>query len=207
MAVVAEILKLWKREGHRGLVFAQGRQTLDLLESLCAACGFSYLRMDGTTPVRSRQSLVDAFNSGEDQWFVFLLTTRVGGVGINLIGADRVLIYDPDWNPTTDIQARERAWRLGQKKHVTIYRLLIAGTIEEKIYHRQIFKTALSQRVLSDPKSKRLFSYDDLRDLFSLTDDSASSSGTGGGSSFPSSSSSSSGSRRSSSNDRVYNVH
>jgi SNF2 family DNA or RNA helicase len=195
MAVVAEILKLWKREGHRGLLFAQGRQTLDLLESLCSACGFSYLRMDGTTPVRSRQSLVDAFNSGVDQWFVFLLTTRVGGVGINLIGADRVLIYDPDWNPTTDIQARERAWRLGQKKHVTIYRLLIAGTIEEKIYHRQIFKTALSQRVLSDPKSKRLFSYEDLRDLFSLTDDSAS----GPGGSFSSSSSSGSSGHHSSS--------
>lgn len=68
--------------------------------------------------------------------YLFLLTTRVGGLGVNLTGADRVIIFDPDWNPSTDIQARERAWRIGQTRQVTIYRLLTSGTIEEKIYHR-----------------------------------------------------------------------
>ena len=68
--------------------------------------------------------------------FVFLLTTRVGGLGLNLIGANRIIIYDPDWNPSTDSQARERSWRIGQQKDVTIYRLMTTGTIEEKIYHR-----------------------------------------------------------------------
>ena len=68
--------------------------------------------------------------------FIYLLTTRVGGLGVNLIGGNRVVIFDPDWNPSTDTQARERAWRIGQDKHVTIYRLLTTGTIEEKIYHR-----------------------------------------------------------------------
>ena len=72
--------------------------------------------------------------------FVFLLTTRVGGLGVNLTGANRVIIYDPDWNPSTDLQARERTWRIGQNRHVTIYRLLSTGTIEEKIYHRYIWK-------------------------------------------------------------------
>ena len=67
---------------------------------------------------------------------MFLLTTRVGGLGINLTGADRVVIFDPDWNPSTDMQARERAWRIGQERNVTVYRLLTTGTIEEKIYHR-----------------------------------------------------------------------
>ena len=67
---------------------------------------------------------------------MFLLTTRVGGLGVNLVGADRIIIYDPDWNLSTDTQARERAWRIGQKKPVTIYRLITTGTIEEKIYHR-----------------------------------------------------------------------
>ena len=67
---------------------------------------------------------------------MFLLTTKVGGLGVNLTGADRVVIFDPDWNPSTDVQARERAWRIGQHRHVTIFRLLTAGTIEEKIYHR-----------------------------------------------------------------------
>jgi len=72
----------------------------------------------------------------DDNIYLFLLTTRVGGLGINLVGANRIIIYDPDWNPSTDMQARERAWRIGQKRQVTIYRLLTTGTIEEKIYHR-----------------------------------------------------------------------
>jgi len=72
----------------------------------------------------------------DETLFVFLLTTRVGGLGINLTGADRVIIFDPDWNPSTDTQARERAWRIGQSRPVTVYRLLTTGTIEEKIYHR-----------------------------------------------------------------------
>ncbi len=103
--------------------------------------------------------------------FVFLLTTRVGGLGINLTGANRVLIFDPDWNPSTDIQARERAWRIGQTKNVTIYRLLTSGTIEEKIYHRQIFKQFLTNRVLQDPKQRRFFKSNDLHELFRYDDE------------------------------------
>jgi DNA excision repair protein ERCC-6 len=71
--------------------------------------------------------------SQDASYFVFLLTTRVGGLGVNLTGADRVVIYDPDWNPATDTQARERAWRIGQQNNVTVYRLVTAGTIEEKV--------------------------------------------------------------------------
>lgn len=99
------------------------------------------------------------------------MTTRVGGIGINLIGANRVLIFDPDWNPSTDMQARERAWRIGQTKNVTIYRLLTSGTIEEKIYHRQIFKQFLTNRVLQDPKQRRFFKSNDLHELFRYDDD------------------------------------
>ena len=112
----------------------------------------TYLRMDGGTPVARRQALVDSFN-GDAGCFLFLLTTRVGGVGTNLTGADRVVIFDPDWNPSTDAQARERAWRLGQRRHVAIYRLVCAGTIEEKILQRQYYKTALSGRVLKGGKA------------------------------------------------------
>ena len=82
--------------------------------------------------------------------------------------------FSPDWNPQTDAQARERAWRFGQEREVTIYRLIVSGTVEEKIYHRQIFKTALSNRVLQDPKQRRLFSQKDLKDLFTLKADSGS---------------------------------
>lgn len=77
----------------------------------------------------------DKFNFFQDpSIFVMILTTKVGGLGVNLIGADRVIIFDPDWNPATDLQARERAWRIGQTNSVTIYRLLTAGTIEEKVF-------------------------------------------------------------------------
>ena len=113
------------------------------------------------TPAK-RQATADEFNRNA-HIFVALMTTRTGGVGLSLVGADRVVLYDPDWNPQTDAQARERAWRLGQTKPVTIYRLVCAGTIEEKIYHRQIFKQALTNKVLSDAKQRRLFSQSGFR--------------------------------------------
>ena len=99
-----------------------------------------------------------------------LVFFRVGGLGVNLTGANRVVIFDPDWNPSTDTQARERAWRIGQEKDVTIYRLLTSGTIEEKIYHRQIFKQLLINRVLKDPTQKRFFKSNDLYDLFTFSE-------------------------------------
>ncbi|KAL2866898.1 DNA-dependent ATPase RAD26 [Aspergillus lucknowensis] len=168
MQVVKSLLELWKATGHKTLLFAQHRIMLDILEKFIRSLsGFKYRRMDGTTPIHHRQSLVDEFNN-DSNLHVFLLTTKVGGLGVNLTGADRVIIYDPDWNPSTDVQARERAWRLGQKRDVTIYRLMTAGTIEEKIYHRQIFKQFLTNKILKDPKQRQTFQLSDLHDLFSL---------------------------------------
>jgi DNA excision repair protein ERCC-6 len=168
MKVVKALLELWKRQGHRTLLFSQTRQMLDILERFVRDIGgLQYRRMDGGTNIGIRQSIVDEFNT-DQSIDVFLLTTRVGGLGINLTGADRVIIFDPDWNPSTDVQARERAWRLGQKREVTIYRLMTSGTIEEKIYHRQIFKQFLTNKILKDPKQRRFFKMNDLHDLFSL---------------------------------------
>ena len=167
LAVTLEILKSDKR---RCLVFTQGTAMLDIIEDFVKSRGYTYLRMDGGTPVASRQSLVDRFNEDPSK-FIFLLTTRVGGVGVNLIGADRVIMYDADWNPATDKQAKERAWRLGQRRHVVIYRLVTKGTVEEKILKRTIFKDALSWRVLVDAKGgKDRPEFQRLRDLFSLDD-------------------------------------
>lgn len=183
MQVLKNLLQLWQSQGHRTLLFCQTKQMLDILEKFLANLSkvdvkadeliedqhFNYLRMDGSTAIGKRQQLVDSFNNNLD-YDVFLLTTKVGGLGVNLTGADRVIIYDPDWNPSTDVQARERAWRLGQTKDITIYRLMTAGTIEEKIYHRQIFKTFLTNKILKDPKQRRFFKLNDLHDLFSLGD-------------------------------------
>ncbi|BDD56279.1 hypothetical protein MPDQ_002057 [Monascus purpureus] len=171
MQVVKALLELWKDTGHKTLLFAQHRIMLDILEKFVRSLtGFNYRRMDGGTPIQHRQTMVDEFNS-DPKLHVFLLTTKVGGLGVNLTGADRVIIYDPDWNPSTDVQARERAWRLGQNREVTIYRLMTAGTIEEKIYHRQIFKQFLTNKILKDPKQRQTFQLSDLHDLFSLGDE------------------------------------
>ncbi|KAF1836949.1 hypothetical protein BDW02DRAFT_544980 [Decorospora gaudefroyi] len=168
MQVVKELLSLWKKGGHKTLLFAQHRIMLDILQKFVAQLpGINWRRMDGETPIKDRQNLVDEFNNDPDL-HVFLLTTKVGGLGINLTGANRVIIYDPDWNPSTDIQARERSWRLGQKREVEIYRLMSAGTIEEKIYHRQLFKQFLTNKVLKDPKQRQTFQMSDLHDLFTL---------------------------------------
>ncbi|KIH90496.1 DNA excision repair protein ERCC-6 [Sporothrix brasiliensis 5110] len=168
MQVVKTLLQMWKRFGHKTLLFCQGTQMLDILEAFVQRQGdINYLRMDGKTAIKDRQTLVDRFNNSP-HIDLFLLTTKVGGLGTNLTGANRVIIFDPDWNPSTDVQARERAWRLGQKKEVTIYRLMTAGTIEEKIYHRQIFKQFLTNKVLKDPKQRTTFGLHDLHDLFSL---------------------------------------
>ncbi|XP_078044731.1 DNA excision repair protein ERCC-6 [Augochlora pura] len=169
MTVVRSLLKIWKKQDHRVLLFTQGRQMMHVLESLVQKDEYKYLRMDGTTPISQRQETIRLFNN-DSSYFIFLLTTRVGGLGVNLTGADRVIIYDPDWNPATDAQARERAWRIGQNKRVTIYRLITAGTIEEKIYHRQIFKLLLSNKVLEDPRQRRLFKTSDLVELFNLNE-------------------------------------
>jgi DNA excision repair protein ERCC-6 len=192
LQILSKILPLWKKEGHRVLIFCQTRQMLTLIERFVQRRNLTFRRMDGNTAVGARQGLVDRFNNDPyvrsrkegrrcapppcsrflrahpRSIFGMLLTTKTGGVGVNFVGANRIILFDPDWNPQTDKQANERAWRFGQKKDVTVYRLITAGTIEEKIYHRQIFKTALSNKILQDPRQRRLFSHNDLKDFFTL---------------------------------------
>uniref|UniRef100_A0A2P2MDJ6 Uncharacterized protein MANES_13G035800 n=1 Tax=Rhizophora mucronata TaxID=61149 RepID=A0A2P2MDJ6_RHIMU len=170
MKVVAQVLKIWKEQGHRVLLFTQTQQMLDILENFLISGGYSYRRMDGLTPIKQRMALIDEFNNSDDV-FIFILTTKVGGLGTNLTGANRVIIFDPDWNPSTDIQARERAWRIGQKQDVTVYRLITRGTIEEKVYHRQIYKHFLTNKILKNPQQRRFFKARDMKNLFTLNDD------------------------------------
>jgi DNA excision repair protein ERCC-6 len=178
LQVTLKILSAWREQGHRCLVFSQTQQMLDIIEGAVANAGYSYRRMDGNTSIASRMTLIDEFNDDDRGVFVFLLTTKVGGLGVNLTGANRVLLFDPDWNPSTDAQARERAWRIGQNKEVTVYRLITAGTIEEKVYHRQIYKEFLTSKVLKDPKQRRFFKARDMADLFTF-DEIAAGGGTG----------------------------
>uniref|UniRef100_A0A8C2WWD6 RAD54 homolog B n=1 Tax=Cyclopterus lumpus TaxID=8103 RepID=A0A8C2WWD6_CYCLU len=156
----------------RVVVVSNYTQTLDLLQDLCVNVGYTFCRLDGHTPTNQRQRLVDGFNSPYSQNFLFLLSSKAGGVGLNLVGASHLVLYDIDWNPANDIQAMARVWRDGQKKTVHIYRLLTAGTIEERMFQRQVSKQGLSGTVVDLGKRAEhtSFSTSELRDLFSLTD-------------------------------------
>jgi SNF2 family DNA or RNA helicase len=149
LLVLLRSLREWRARGHRVLLFSQTVQCLDLLEAAVRAEGYAYLRMDGHTSIKARPGLVAQFNR-DDDCFVFLLTTRVGGLGLNLTAADRVVIYDPHWNPAVDAQAAERCYRLGQTRPVVIYRLALRGTIEERVVQRQAFKQVTASGVLTD---------------------------------------------------------
>ncbi|XP_018572376.1 DNA repair and recombination protein RAD54-like [Anoplophora glabripennis] len=146
-------------------------QTLDLFERLCKRRGYLYVRLDGTMSIKKRAKVVENFNNPESKEFIFMLSSKAGGCGLNLIGANRLIMFDPDWNPANDDQAMARVWRDGQQKPCYIYRFLAAGSIEEKIFQRQAHKKALSSTVVDmNEETARHFSVAELRDLFRLED-------------------------------------
>ncbi|KAF9535262.1 DNA repair protein, SNF2 family [Crepidotus variabilis] len=147
-------------------------QTLDLFEKLCRNKKYGFFRLDGTMTITKRQKLVDQFNNPEGKEFIFLLSSKAGGCGINLIGANRLILFDPDWNPAADQQALARVWRDGQKKECFVYRFISTGTIEEKIFQRQANKQALSSAVVDEKEdTERHFSIDALRQLFTFKEE------------------------------------
>ncbi|XP_028271068.1 DNA excision repair protein ERCC-6-like isoform X3 [Parambassis ranga] len=171
-----QLVERLREEGHRTLIFAHYRKVLDIIERILGNRGFKVLRLDGTiTQLAERERRISLFQN-DKRYTVFLLTTQVGGVGITLTAANRVVIYDPSWNPATDAQAVDRAYRIGQTKNVVIYRLITCGTVEEKIYRRQVFKDSLIRQNTGDKKNPfRYFSKQELKELFTLEDTQASS--------------------------------
>nr|CDQ05062.2 BMA-RAD-54 [Brugia malayi] len=150
-------------------------QTIDAFVELCQLRRYPYIRLDGTCTIKQRAKLVEKFNDPESVEYVFLLSSKAGGCGLNLIGANRLIMFDPDWNPANDDQAMARVWRDGQKKNCFIYRLLSTGSIEEKMFQRQAHKKALSSCVVDEISDvARHFSKDQLRHLFDLKADVAS---------------------------------
>lgn len=168
----------------RVILVSNYTSTLDFLQEALSRENIQFCRLDGSTAVGHRGDIVRRFNAGS-LGNVFLLSAKAGGVGLNLIGANRLILFDPDWNPATDLQAMARIWRDGQKKHVFVYRLLCTGTIEEKIFQRQLFKGELQSAVdgehngdgngtgVGEQNTSKMmgskegnFSADELRDLF-----------------------------------------
>ncbi|EDQ85848.1 uncharacterized protein MONBRDRAFT_11528 [Monosiga brevicollis MX1] len=152
LACLNDLLPRLRRGGHRVLIFSQSRKFLQAVASVLDHHGLTFQQLDGSVKTADeRQALVDKFNKATtDELFAMLLTTQVGGVGLTLTGANRVIICDPSWNPSVDAQAVDRAYRIGQTREVLVYRLVTCGTIEEKMYRKQIFKGSLQRSAMTN---------------------------------------------------------
>jgi superfamily II DNA or RNA helicase len=148
MVLLDKLLLRLRAEGHTCLIFSQMTRMLDILEDYCHTREFEYCRIDGNTGGEERQDQIDAFNAPGSDKFVFLLSTRAGGLGINLQTADTVVLYDSDWNPQADLQAQDRAHRIGQRRQVNVYRLMVADSIEEKMIERAELKLRMDAAVI-----------------------------------------------------------
>ncbi|KAF2474219.1 helicase SWR1 [Lindgomyces ingoldianus] len=148
LAKLDALLKKLKSGDHRVLLYFQMTKMIDLMEEYLTYRGYKYCRLDGSTKLEDRRDTVADFQT-RPEIFIFLLSTRAGGLGINLTSADTVIFYDSDWNPTIDSQAMDRAHRLGQTKQVTVYRLITSGTIEERIRKRALQKEEVQRVVIS----------------------------------------------------------
>ncbi|KAH7314865.1 hypothetical protein KP509_21G025000 [Ceratopteris richardii] len=148
MVLLDKLLPKLKERDSRVLIFSQMTRLLDILEDYCVFRGYQYCRIDGDTGGEERDSYIEAFNKPGSDKFIFLLSTRAGGLGINLATADIVILYDSDWNPQVDLQAQDRAHRIGQKKEVQVFRFCTELTIEEKVIERAYKKLALDALVI-----------------------------------------------------------
>ncbi|XP_069320463.1 probable global transcription activator SNF2L1 isoform X5 [Eulemur rufifrons] len=148
MVVLDKLLAKLKEQGSRVLIFSQMTRLLDILEDYCMWRGYDYCRLDGQTPHEEREEAIEAFNAPNSSKFIFMLSTRAGGLGINLASADVVILYDSDWNPQVDLQAMDRAHRIGQKKPVRVFRLITDNTVEERIVERAEIKLRLDSIVI-----------------------------------------------------------
>ncbi|NXG34821.1 SMCA1 protein, partial [Dromaius novaehollandiae] len=148
MLVLDKLLAKLREQGSRVLLFSQMTRLLDILEDYCMWRGYEYCRLDGQTPHEEREEAIDTFNAPNSSKFIFMLSTRAGGLGINLATADVVILYDSDWNPQVDLQAMDRAHRIGQKKPVRVFRLITDNTVEERIVERAEIKLRLDSIVI-----------------------------------------------------------
>lgn len=161
MVILDKLLPRLLSQGSRVLIFSQMTRMLDILEDYCHWRNFNYCRLDGQTAHEDRTRMIDEYNADNSQKFIFMLSTRAGGLGINLATADIVVLYDSDWNPQMDLQAMDRAHRIGQKKQVRVFRFITENTVDEKIVERaevklRLDKLVIQQGRLIDNKSAQL---------------------------------------------------
>jgi SWI/SNF-related matrix-associated actin-dependent regulator of chromatin subfamily A member 5 len=148
LVLLDKLLPKLQARGSRVLIFSQMTRMIDILEDYCLYRGHQYCRIDGNTSGEEREAQIDEYNKEGSEKFVFLLSTRAGGLGINLYTADVVVLYDSDWNPQMDLQAMDRAHRIGQKKEVQVFRLATELSIEEKVIEKAYKKLRLDALVI-----------------------------------------------------------
>jgi SWI/SNF-related matrix-associated actin-dependent regulator of chromatin subfamily A member 5 len=154
MIVLDKMLAKFRADGSRVLIFLQMLRLLDILEDYCYLRDYEYCRIDGLTTHEDRIEAIDQYNAPNLDKFIFLLTTRAGGLGINLTSADIVILFDLDWNPQADLQAMDRAHRIGQKKQVRVFRFVTEFAIEEKVLERAAQKLRLDQLVIQQGRQQ-----------------------------------------------------
>jgi len=170
MFVLYRLMREMRKPGNGNdkiVIVSNYTQTLDLIGRMCRDSNWGFCRLDGSISMKKRQKMCDEFNDPTSSLVAFLLSSKAGGCGLNLIGGNRLVLFDPDWNPAVDKQAAARCWRDGQKKRCFTYRFLATGTVEEKIFQRQLSKEGL-QSVVDDKEQVNALSTKDLRNLFKL---------------------------------------
>lgn len=155
MQILDALLIRLKKHGHKVLIFSNFTKMLDVIEDYLYLRNYNYTRLDGTRSLSDRQMNIKKFNT-EDDVFVFLISTRAGGLGINLVAADTVIIYDSDWNPQADLQAQDRCHRIGQTRPVVVYRFIVRGTVDQHIITRAETKKQLDKLVIQHGKFKNV---------------------------------------------------
>uniref|UniRef100_A0A1A9WIH8 Chromatin-remodeling complex ATPase chain Iswi n=1 Tax=Glossina brevipalpis TaxID=37001 RepID=A0A1A9WIH8_9MUSC len=162
MVILDKLLPKLQAQGSRVLIFSQMTRMLDILEDYCLWRNYQYCRLDGQSKQKDRGDRIHDFNADNSTKFIFMLATRAGGLGINLATADVVIIYDSDWNPQMDLQAMDRAHRIGQKKQVRVFRFITENTVEEKIVERAEIKLRLDKLVIQQGRSGNQLNKDEM---------------------------------------------
>lgn len=150
------LLEKFVAEKSKVLIFSLSVQLLNIIEEHVIGCNYTYLRLDGKTKVEDRIEMVHKFNS-TSSIFLFLISKKCGGTGLNVTGANRVILFDPSWNPAVDQQAEDRVFRIGQRRDVQVFRLISEGSIEEMMYLREIYKQQLGNTIVEKSKERRYF--------------------------------------------------
>mmetsp|Transcript_120837 Transcript_120837/g.188763 ORF Transcript_120837/g.188763 Transcript_120837/m.188763 type:complete len:1127 (-) Transcript_120837:97-3477(-) len=167
LKVLGVLLPQLQKRGHRCLIFSHSTRMLDLIQAcVLRVLGLKFLRIDGTIDPKDRDVKVTKFQAPDSRYFCMCLSSQVGGVGLTITGADRVILADPAWNPAMDAQAIDRVHRLGQQRDVVVYRLVGSGGIEDKMFRLQVFKRSLAKTAMEQESQLRFFTNKELKQLF-----------------------------------------